>query len=105
MKKRIIKPMDRQRKQPTNKVKENNEFEKLLNEKLQESYFNGIKRGSHMQCSTILDLYKAKLDEIPQTEVTNATLEEILNDIFKFCELGCTTELDLRQFAGESSEV
>lgn len=98
------KPTDRQKKQPTNIQKENGEFEQLLTQKLQESYFKGVKFGSTMQCSAILDTYKKKLEETPKRVITKEYLTEMINDIFHFCELGVTKDIDFTQFSQKHKE-
>lgn len=96
----MIKPKDRLRKQPTNAQRQELEGKKALRRELQSAYFKGVAHGSHLQCSTILDVYKAKMESTPKSKQTKEFLVNTLNDIFEFCERGTTSELDIKSITG-----
>jgi hypothetical protein len=100
----LIKTKDRMAKKPTNSQKQKQAMDNLFELKLKEFYYKGIKLGSNMQCATILELYQQKLNNTPEDDRTEAFLNSLLTEIFRFCELGKTSEMDMSKFSSTSSE-
>lgn len=91
---------DRLKKQPTNAQRQEQDGKKALRKELQNAYFKGVTHGSHIQCSTILDVHKAKLDSTPKSKQTKEFLIATLNEVFEFCERGITSDLDIKSLTG-----
>lgn len=90
---KVIQLKDRLPKQPTKAQREQLESERLLKMELQNAYRKGVSHGSHMQCSTILRVYKDRLNNTPKSKQTKDFLVTTLNDIFAFCEKGLSSEM------------
>ena len=89
----MVQPMDRQKRKPT-KAEQQEIFKNAIVNEMQAWYTKGIVYGSHMQCSTILEVFKKKIEETPKSKQTKAFYEELVNRIFSFCELGLASDLE-----------
>lgn len=99
------KPMDRRTKQPTKK-EQAEIFKHEIAREMQKWYMQGIIYGADLQCSTILKVYKKKYDETPKSKRTKAFLEEIIANIFQYCENGTSNNLEsvLNEIKGATRE-